>query len=505
MLGVIETSQRRGTAVNATLSCPVGGRQAAAGGDEATAALAVFRGEFYRCLGAWRDALFCLADAVLCAEGRVADLARLSLVPEFGRGHGSVYAALNDGSADIGRLRRALAALPLQRWRDGGIRLGIDVSAWLRPDADASPGRMFCHVPGRGRSSGQVTPGWPYSFVAALGPGRSSWTAILDAQRIGPDDDETEVAAAQLREVVGRLIAAGHLRPGDPPVIIAMDCGYHSARLAHLLGDLPVVVVARIRSVRVYRRPAPPRAPGTRGRGTVHGAPFRCADPATHGEPGAEQDGERTGRGPVAVAAWPRLHQELHRNVSGFGDWPRGRAFPVIEGTVIRVSAPGRAAMEPMWLWAGVPDPGPALLRGLWQAYLRRFDLEHTFRFLKQQLGWARPLLRDPEAADRWTWLLIAALAQLRLARGLAAVARLPWQRPQQPAEMTPARVRAGFRRARETVGTPASAAKPSGPGPGRPKGSKNKRKAPRQPVGKTNPKKRKRGKSRAKAARPTG
>ena len=37
-----------------------------------------------------------------------------------------------------------------------------------------------------------------------------------------------------------------------------------------------------------------------------------------------------------------------------------------------------------------------------WQAFLRRFDIEHTFRFLKQVLGWTKPKLRDPAAADRW-------------------------------------------------------------------------------------------------------
>ena len=89
-----------------------------------------------------------------------------------------------------------------------------------------------------------------------------------------------------------------------------------------------------------------------------------------------------------------------------------------------------------MWLWACAPDPGGDLLPVLWQAYLRRFDIEHTFRFLKQQLGWTRPLLRDPAAADRWTWLVIAAFAQLWIARRLAAVTRLPWQpRPPGPAQ----------------------------------------------------------------------
>jgi len=37
----------------------------------------------------------------------------------------------------------------------------------------------------------------------------------------------------------------------------------------------------------------------------------------------------------------------------------------------------------------------------LWQAFLRRFDLEHTFRLFKQVLGWTAPAIRDPSAADR--------------------------------------------------------------------------------------------------------
>jgi len=30
---------------------------------------------------------------------------------------------------------------------------------------------------------------WPYPVVAALEPGRTSWTAVLDAVRFGPADD----------------------------------------------------------------------------------------------------------------------------------------------------------------------------------------------------------------------------------------------------------------------------------------------------------------------------
>jgi len=120
-----------------------------------------------------------------------------------------------------------------------------------------------------------------------------------------------------------------------------------------------------------------------------------------------------------------------------------------------------------------------------WQAFLRRFDLEHTFRLLKQTLGWTAAKIRDPAAGDRWTWLIITAYAQLRLARGLTDDLRRPWERPAPPGRLTPARVRRGFRHLRAKTPLPASAPKPTHPGPGRPRGSRNQHRAPHHQVGK--------------------
>ncbi len=119
-----------------------------------------------------------------------------------------------------------------------------------------------------------------------------------------------------------------------------------------------------------------------------------------------------------------------------------------------------------------------------WQSFLRRFDLDHTFRLFKQTLGWNKPRLRSPEPAGRWTWLVIAAYAQLQLARALATDLRRPWKKPALPNKLSPARVRRGFRNLRTKAGSPARAPKPSRPGPGRPPGSKNSRPAIRHDVG---------------------
>jgi hypothetical protein len=473
-------------AVAFSMAWPHEAVQDAQDGEQARGVLAAFRGELYRCLGKRRDALFDLADAVLCKQDRVHMLAELSLEPECRRGHGAVYDAVNAGQVRIARLRRALAALPLPAWEDGRIRLAADVSNWLRPDAATCPERLFCHCYARGKGNAQLIPGWPYSVVAALEPGRNSWTLPLDAVRLGPADDATEVTAGQLRQVVGRIIAAGHWRDGDQDIVVVFDAGYDLTRLAWLLRDLPVEVLGRLRSDRVMYFPAPPRQPGTNGRPLRHGAALKLADPRTWPAPAVTTVTETTRYGTARAAAWGRLHQQLAARAG----WEHHDGeLPVVEGTLIRLHVdhlPGDRSPGPLWLWSSRAGTCAGQVDRAWQAFLRRFDIEHMFRFFKQAFGWTRPKLRDPAAADRWTWILLACYAQLRLARHLAADIRLPWQRPCPPGRLTPARVRQGFRNIRQTLPDLASAPKPGKPGPGRPPGSKNRRPATRHDVGKT-------------------
>ena len=453
---------------------------------EALSVLSRFRLDFHGCLTARGDELSELADALLCTEGPVKTLVGLSLAPEHRRGHGALYDGVNRGRIDFARLRRTLAGLPLPRAADGRLMLAVDVSNWLRPGAATSPDRLFCHVYARGKGQAQMIPGWPYSVVAALEPGRTSWTAVLDAVRLGPDDDETDVTAAQVRDVVGRLAEAGQWAEGDPDVLVVFGAGYDVTRLAFLLADLPVELLGRLRSDRVLYFPAPPRAPGANGRPSRHGPELKLADPATWPDPPVTTVTETTRYGTAVARSWDRLHPRLTSRAA----WEHHDGqLPVIEGTLIRLQVdhlPGDRDPKPVWLWWSRTGASPADVDRLWQAFLRRFDLEHTFRLFKQVLGWTAPKIRDPHAADRWTWLIIAAYAQLRLARTLAADLRLPWQRPAPGGRLTPARVRRGFRNIRAALPCPTSAPKPGKPGPGRPPGSKNRRPATRHDVGKT-------------------
>lgn len=336
------------------------------------------------------------------------------LAPEHRRGHGSLYGGLNEGRLDFARLRRTLMEFPLPRAADGRLVLAADVSPWLRPDAATAPDRSFCHTYGRGEGKHQMIPGWPYSVIAALETGRTSWTAPLDAVRLEPGADVAAVTTAQIRELVERLVAAGQWTHGDPDILIVLDAGYDALRIAHLLDGLPVEILGRMRSDRVLRRPTPARVYDRKGgQPPKHGGEFVFGDPDTWG---TEQAVTVTGTrlyGKATAQAWDRLHLRLTKRAAWLDhDGP----LPIIEGTVIRLHVqhiPSGGDKKPVWLWWSKTGATTTDVDHCWQSYLRRFDLEHTFRMIKQTLGWTKPRLRSPQAADRWTWLVIVTHTQL--------------------------------------------------------------------------------------------
>ena len=470
-------------------------------------ALEEFRLRLYGCFTARADALFELADAVLCADHAVTSLVQLCLEPEFTRGHGALYDALSAGRIDDERLfsllaselpravdgpealawiaehdvtghrllERALAGLSpddASRVRDAcarwsRLRFAVDATAYPRPDAWCSPGREHVHNGAcRCRGSSKTAPGWEYQFTAAIGHLRTAWAALLDVARTTPAT-RTEQTIAQVRNVLRRLRAAGHGRKAAP--LFVFDAGYSAAALADGLLGCPVHVLVRLAAGSVFYAD-PVTWEGRYGRPARRGPAVHCLEPADftagagHGPRGRKkplppnpEPGETLTLpdtplyGTVRAEAWHGVHPLIHVTVERLPD--------------------GRDPHRAMWLWHA--GPGPLSLDELWRAYLARFDIEHAFKLLKGTLGLTAAKVRAPEQADRWARLLMTACAQLLLARPLAADLRRPWEKHPDPARpLTPGRVRRGFRNIRRDLGTPARVAKPTRPGPGRPKGS---------------------------------
>jgi hypothetical protein len=236
----------------------------------------------------------------------------------------------------------------------------------------------------------------------------------------------------------------------------------------------------------ILRDAGPRRSTPRGGQPRKHGGVHTFAKPDSWHTPDQTTTCDTTRYGKAEALAWDRMHPRLQAR----GPWlDHCGELPLIHGTLIRLKVghlPGDGDPKPVWLWSSHTGMSGEEIDLRWQAFLRRFDLEHTFRLFKQTLGWTVPKVRDPHTADLWTWLIIVAHTQLRLARPLAEDLRRPWERPAEPRRLTPARVRRGFRHLRVKTARPADVPKPSRPGPGRPLGSKNRRPAPHHEPGKT-------------------
>lgn len=452
--------------------------------DPTAAVLRDYRSGFFGCLTGWADAAFELCDALLCAPTAVASIPALSLCPVFRRSHGSLYKALARGGVDAETARDVQVAFRPVGWP---AVFAVDASSWPRCDAETSPQRGFYHHPSRQSAGKPIVAGWNYSWIAQLNFHRDSWTAPLDVTRIGPREDTGTVTAAQVTALVGRLKLSDGA--ADPVPLFVFDAGYDPAGLSVDLAGVRAQIAVRIRDDRVFYRDPPPTKPGATGRPHRHGAAFRLKDPSTWGTPDTGIITETHGYGNIQVDAWSGLHPRLGRR----GRWKDADRPPIITGTIIRVQVdhlpkPTARVKKTLWLWwAGPPGTLPDL-QLCWQAYLHRFDIEHTLRFAKQTLGWTTPAVCTPQQADRWTWLIIAAHTQLRLARGIIADQRLPWERPRSPDRLSPNRIRRGFAQLATTLGTPASPPKSKTPGPGRPKGTKRPPRARHPAIKKTAP-----------------
>ena len=441
----------------------------------AAADLAVFRRSFYGCLTGWGDALFELCDSVLCSPAPVGSVPALSLEPVFRRSHGSLYKALAGGQIDTDRLRRLLVESRPSQWP---AVFAVDASTWDRCDAETSPDRGFYYSASKHSNGQPIVAGWSYQWITQLDWAPDSWTAPVDARRITPRDDAVAVTIDQIHQLVELLDNTTTTTNDDarPAPMFVFDAGYDPVALTVGLADTRAQILVRISPKRVFHPDPAPPATKALGRPRRHGKRFVLSAPATWTAPDQTLTTTDPRYGTIDVRAWSGMHPKLH----GRGRWAGHDLPPIVPATIIRVEVehlpkPTARTVKTLWLWWSGPEPPD--LDICWRAYLRRFDIEHTFRFVKNTLGWTTPAVRTPEQADRWTWLTIAAYTQLRLARELVDDLRRPWERPRQPHQLTPARVRRGFRQLRANIGTPAHPPKSLTPGPGRPKGT---RKPPR-------------------------
>src|SRR5215216_3593061 len=363
---------------------------------DALHALSTFRRSFYECLHRRTDALFELTDALLTADAAPSPV-HLSLEAPHRRGWGSLYAALRRGRIDAEDLRGLIASHPLAGSGATPV-FAVDVSVWDRCDAESSPERGYYYHPSRHSAGQPIVAGWAYQFIAQLDFVRESWTAPVDASRLHPDREADALAAEQVKALLGR---SANSEGGAVPLFV-FDAGYDPVKLQQGIEGSACQILVRLRAGRCfYADPSLARRPADPGRPRRHGPKMKCSEPSTWPEPSMEYACEDSGHGAVRARAWTEMHPKVRAHE---GRGSRG-PLPIVVGTLVLVEVErlprGERRREPRVVWLWWHGEGELDLGLLWRAYIRRFDLEHTFRFLKQTLGWTTPRVRHPEQADR--------------------------------------------------------------------------------------------------------
>jgi hypothetical protein len=396
-----------------------------------------FRKQTYDITGKGRDALFDLMDAVLTTPS-VSSLVEFSLSPVFQRKWPSVYEAIQDGRPPRQALMKEyVKQIPEQEL----LVIAGDHTAWSRPHAKTLQERTYEHQPQAMEGAKPITVGQGYSTIAWIPESQGSWALPLLHERITSFDKPIDKAANQLRQVAQEV---------NSRILYLGDSEYGCAPFVRQTADINCDKLLRLRPNRVlYQAPG---VYGGLGRPYKHGNKFSLKDAATWSCPEESLTVEDPKIGRLSVRLWKSLH---FRQAA---DHP----FTVI--LVERLDIP---QSQPLWLlWFGDSSP---ILSQLWQQYLRRFAIEHWYRFLRQRLHWTVPQLSTPLQMETWSDLMPLLTWQLWLARDVVVDSPLPWQKTM--TRLTPGRVANSFATVLCRIGSPASVPKPRGKSPGWPTG----------------------------------
>jgi hypothetical protein len=232
--------------------------------------------------------------------------------------------------------------------------------------------------------------------------------------------------------------------------IILLDSEYGNASLLNQTAEIEADFLMRIRSNRCLYS-TPPVYTG-KGRPRKHGQKFKLNDSSTWWEATETVEVDDSKLGQLRVRMW----QDLHFS---------GSATHAMQLILVERILPEQSSSpsQPLWLvWVGQQMPP---LGEIWRQYLRRFAVDHWYRFLKQRLHWTLPQLSTPFQCERWSDLMPILTWELWLARDLVAQHHLPWQKPLSP--LTPGRVAQSIASLLPEIGTPAVSPKPRGKSPG--------------------------------------
>jgi hypothetical protein len=439
------------------------------------------------------DSTMDLLDA-LCSNNQAPSVVQLSLNPLFRAGYSTLFKAIGESLATEGaeeeekeeitpdnipvQKRQQFQCVDLisqvvpQPQQRHFFLMGQDCTSIARQFANSLEDRGMVHQPTQIKGNKPITIGHSYSLLAIL-PERNNedapWTIPLDMVRVPTESNSNQQGIAQINAVLSKP----NMPWTEKLCVLVVDSAYGNHQfLTPLQAHQNLVIIARSRSNRVfYQSPIPTEKSLEKGHPTWYGERFDLKEPQTWHEPSeVSHTSYQTQKGRKIDVTFTAWHHLLMRGSKALP----AHQCPFTLLRIVSMDAEGKTIFKPMWLIVMGERRSEISDLQSFQAYRQRFDLEHTFRFKKQNLLLSDFETPDVEHEQNWIYLVMLAYVQLWAAHALAVALSRPWERnlkPDSEARISPSKVQQDWNRIISQLGTPASAPKPRGKSPGRQSG----------------------------------
>jgi hypothetical protein len=389
-----------------------------------------FRWEMEEAFRKRRDVMMNVIDA-LCVGPRIKTPVELSLSPVWKYFWASLYSGIrfgnNEEAESIKGMRKARIGW-IEQWEEEGLvekneRLGewevlvLDTTDYPRPKTETVK-LLFAH------SATGMVKGHNLSLLSQR-MGAGSWCLPLEIALIDVGFNPGEFGARQVVDFVKR-------RGWQPESVLVVDAYYTKAPYLRPMREAGVNVMGRVAANRTFYLPPPPY-PG-RGRPAQKGRKIKLNNARTLPQADLEERVELEGGRYCEVSLWNEVKMK---------GW---LSQPLVLYRVIEYRSDStKRYPRPLWLiyvQAKGEIPTPAQGQAI---YTARFSIEHSIRFLKQELGLVAGQFNGRDAKLRvglWIELVAQAFWQL-FAFKSAAIAQdsslPPWWKNK---KLTPGAVR---------------------------------------------------------------
>jgi hypothetical protein len=446
-----------------------------------------FRGELYNQFKHLADSTMDLLDA-LCSNHKTSSVVQLSLNPLFRRGYSALFKAIGGLSfSEISEtknregedkqskeceqkpLLELIAEVIPNREQRPFFLLGLDCTSIERQFAKTLADRGMVHQPTQIAGNKPITIGHSYSMLSVIperNEGDSPWTIPLDMSRVSTESNSIQKGIGQMNAVLSNP----NLPWSKELCVTVVDSAYGNKQfLAPLQKHENLVIVARSRSNRVfYQSPAISETPVGKGYPTWYGARFDLKEPDTWHEPNqVSQFSYESRRGRVinvTISAWSNMLMRGGKHIPT-------HQFPFTLLRVESVDDSGQYLFRPMWLIVIGKRRGELSALQAYLSYRQRFDLEHCFRFKKQNLLLSAFETPDVEHEQQWIKFVLLAYVQLWAAQAIAVALPRPWEKhltPLSSGRISPSKVQQDWFRIISQLGTPSVSPKSRGYSSGR-------------------------------------